>query len=84
MRQYSRRYSRYCVRHIQNLRCDDLVLGCDQAAHIWAEVSLLVSVKGTRQRYRSQNRQPFLATRPNEVWGYDFVFDAFAKGQKIK
>ncbi len=40
--------------------------------------------KRTRKRYRSQNRQPHVATGPNEVWAYDFVFDVCANGQKLK
>ncbi len=40
--------------------------------------------KKTRKRYRSQNRQPHVAIGPNEVWAYDFVFDPYANGQKLK
>ena len=40
--------------------------------------------KRTRKHYRSPKRQPFVATGPNEVWAYDFVFDACANGQKLK
>ena len=85
MRQYSEQYPRYGARRIRIfLRRDGLVLGRDRTARIWAGSGLQVPAKRTRKRYRSQNRQPHVATGPNEVWAYDFVFDACANGQKLK
>jgi putative transposase len=42
-----------------------------------------VPSKKPKKRYRSQNRQPFVATGPNQVWAYDFVFDGCANGDKL-
>jgi len=75
MRQYSGQYPRYGARRIRIFL---------RRAHIWAGAGLQVPTKRTRKRYRSQNRQPFVASGPNEVWAHDFVFDACANGQKLK
>jgi putative transposase len=66
------------------LRRDGIVLGRDRTARIWAAAGLQVSSKKSKERYRIQNRQPFVAIRPNQVWAYDFVFDGCANGDKLK
>jgi putative transposase len=47
-------------------------------------MGLQALAKRVRKRYHSQNCQLFVATSPDEVWAYDFVFDACANGQKLK
>ena len=64
MRQYSEHYPRYGARRIRiSLRRDGLVLGRDRTARIWAGAGLQMPAKRTRNRYRSQNRQPFFSNR---------------------
>ena len=65
-------------------RRDGIVLGRDRAARIWAAAGLQVHSKKPKKRHRSQYRQPFAATVPNQVWVYDFVFDGCANGDKLK
>lgn len=61
-----------------------MTIGRDRAARIWAVAGLRVPTKRGRKRYRSDGRQPFVATAPSQVWAYDFVFDGCANGQKLK
>jgi putative transposase len=67
MRDYLAQYSRYGARRVRIfLRRDGIVLGQDWAARIWTAV---VSPKNPKKQYRSQNRQPFIATRAQPSLG---------------
>ena len=85
MRDYSAQYPRYGARRVPIfLRRDGIVLGRDRAARIWAAAGLQLPSKKPKKRYRSHIRKPCVATAPNQVWVYDFVFDCCANGDKLK
>ncbi len=63
---------------------------CAAMALCWGESGrqgsgqLRAPPKNPKKRYRSHSRQPFVATAPNQVWAYDFVFDGCANVDKLK
>ena len=66
------------------LRGDGIVLGRDRVATLGSYRAACAPPKNPKKHYRSQNQQPFVATAPNQVWTYDFVFDGCANGDKLK
>jgi putative transposase len=85
MRRYSDQYPRFGARRVRIfLKRDGMTLGRDRTARIWAQNGLQVPAKRSRKRYRCERKQIGAPSRPNEVWSYDFVFDACANGQKLK
>ena len=63
-----------------------LIVNRKRVSRIWEKFGLQVPTR-TRKRKRVENRGQMpapRATRPNEVWTYDFVFDRDAAGRKLK
>jgi len=56
-----------------------------RVVRIWQKFGLQVP-RSKQQRKRVREPQPVMpvATRPNEVWTYDFVFDRDAAGRRLK
>lgn len=68
------------------LRREGLTVNRKRVERIWDKFGLQVPPR-TRKKKRAQTRgsQPApRASRPNEVWTYDFVFDRDAAGRKLK
>jgi putative transposase len=85
MRHYSDKYPRFGARRVRIfLRRDGISLERDRTAKIWAKHGLQVPAKKPKKLYRPERMQIGAPSRPNEVWSYDFVFDACANGQKLK
>ncbi len=58
--------------------------GEDRAQRLWAKAGLQVPRKRPRRRVASTRPPAQTPTMLNQVWTYDFVFDACANGQQLK
>ncbi len=78
-------YPRYGYRRIQVLlERQGHPMGADRAYRLWREAKLQVPRKRPRKRVAAKRPRPVAPTEANQVWAYDFVFDACANGQKLK
>jgi putative transposase len=78
-------YPRYGYRRIQ-VFMEHLghVMGPDKTFRLWSKAGLQVPKKRPRKRVAGARPRPQLPSGANEVWAYDFVFDACANGQQLK
>jgi putative transposase len=78
-------YPRYGYRRIQ-VFMEHLghVMGPDKTFRLWNKAGLQVPKKRARKRVAGSRPRPQLPCGANEVWAYDFVFDACANGQQLK
>ncbi|GAB6110486.1 IS3 family transposase [Desulfomicrobium salsuginis] len=60
------------------------VMGVDRAFRLWSKAGLQVPRKRPRKRVAASRPRPQLPMGANELWAYDFVYDACANGQQIK
>ena len=51
---------------------------------LWREAKLQLPRRRPRKRVSGARPRPAAPTGPNQVWSYDFVFDACANGQQLK
>jgi putative transposase len=85
MKALAARYPRYGYRRIQVfLEREGYVMSADRAYRLWTLAGLQVPRKRPRRRVASGRPRPLAPTAANQVWAYDFVFDACANGQKLK
>ena len=78
-------YPRFGYRRIHVfLGREGLRMSPDRACRIWREEGLQVPRRRKRRRAAASRPRPQAPTRINEVWSYDFVFDACANGQQLK
>jgi putative transposase len=69
------------------LRQEGLRVNLKRVQRLWREEGLKVPRKQCKQRRlgtSEQGRQRRVATRPNEVWSYDFVSDQTTDGRRLK
>jgi len=85
MRELSAQYPRFGYRRIGvYLERAGHVMSWDRTHRLWKLAGLQVPRKRPRRRISSQRPRPLPATGPNQMWAYDFVFDACANGQQLK
>jgi putative transposase len=85
MKDLAETYPRFGYRRI-NVFMDRLghVMGVDKAFRLWSKAGLQVPRKRPRKRVAASRPRPQLPMGANELWAYDFVYDACANGQQIK
>jgi len=85
MRDLSGQYPRYGYRRIHIfLGRRGFEMSPDRAYRIWSQSGLQVPKKRTRRRVAGSRPRPLPASQRNQVWAYDFVYDACANGQQLK
>lgn len=85
MRELSAQYPRFGYRRIQVfLARRGLTMSADRAYRIWKKAGLQVPRRRPRRRVATGRPRPVPAAGANQVWAYDFVFDACANGQQLK
>jgi putative transposase len=85
MRELASQYPRYGYRRIQVFMARrGHVMSTDRAHRLWRLAGLQVPRKRPRKRVACHRPRPLPALSANQVWAYDFVFDACANGQQLK
>ena len=85
MRELSAQYPRFGYRRIQVfLGRRGFEMSADRAYRIWKKAGLQVPRRRPRRRVATGRPRPVPTTDANQVWAYDFVFDACANGQQLK
>lgn len=85
MRGLAAQYPRYGYRRIQVFK-ERLghAMSPDKACRLWAKAGLQVPRKRPRKRVAVSRPRPQAPWGANQVWAYDFVFDACADGRQLK
>ncbi len=85
MRDLAAQYPRFGYRRIRVfLARRGLPMSADRAYRIWKQAGLQVPRRRPRRRVATSRPRPLPATGANQVWAYDFMFDACANGQQLK
>jgi putative transposase len=85
MHELAAQYPRYGYRRIQVfLARRGHVMSADRTHRLWRLHGLQVPRKRPRRRVAVSRPRPLSPTGANQVWAYDFLFDACANGQQLK
>ena len=85
MRELAAQYPRFGYRRIRVfLERRGMRMSADRAHRIWRRAGLQVPRTRPRRRVATGRPRPLAPSGANQVWAYDFVFDACANGQTLK
>jgi putative transposase len=85
MQELAGQYPRYGYRRIQVFMARlGYKMSADRTHRLWRLAGLQVPRKRPRKRVAHSRPRPLPALSANQVWAYDFVFDACANGQQLK
>jgi putative transposase len=85
MRELGAQYPRFGYRRIRVfLERKGMRMSADRAHRIWRQAGLQVPRRRPRRRIATGRPRPLAPSAANQVWAYDFVFDACANGQTMK
>ena len=85
MRELAAQYPRYGYRRIQVfLGRRGHVMSADRTHRLWRLHGLQVPRKRPRRRVAAHRPRPLAPPDADQVWAYDFLFDACANGQQLK
>jgi putative transposase len=85
MRELGAQYPRFGYRRIRVfLERKGMRMSADRAHRIWRQAGLQVPRRRPRRRIATGRPRPLAPSAANQVWAYDFVFDACANGQTLK
>ena len=81
----SAQYPRFGYRRVRIfLGRDGFAMSPGRAHRLWRVAKLQVPRKRPRKRIASSRPRPQTPVGPNQVWAFDFVFDACADGRQLK
>ena len=85
MRRIAATYPRYGYRRVRIfLRREGHAMSPERAYRLWRTAGLQLPRRRPRRRIATSRPRPLPALIPNQVWAYDFVYDACANGQTLK
>ena len=85
MQELSGQYPRFGYRRVRIfLGRDGFAMSPGRAHRLWRVAKLQVPRKRPRKRIASSRPRPQTPVGPNQVWAFDFVFDACADGRQLK
>lgn len=85
MMAFAAQYPRYGYRRIAIfMEREGHQMGLDKTYRLWCAAGLQVPKKRPRKRVAASRPRPNAPSFANEVWAYDFVYDACANGQQVK